>query len=120
MNRVDEMTDRELTVLAAQAVGIKPNLNLGGALIDKNGGLFDPLQDDGDALRTAVQLGLLIEIIPCEQLVIVWDSEPLNEERKVYVRFGDLTGAESDDAYSATRRAIVKAAANVELLRGKR
>lgn len=111
MKSVDKMTDRELTVLAAQAVGIKPNLNLGGALIDKYGGLFNPLDDDGDALRTAVQLGFLIEIVSCEQLIVVWDSEPLNEERKIYVRFGDLTGAESADAYSATRRAIVKAAA---------
>ena len=35
MNRVDKMTDRELTVLAAQAIGIKPNLDLGGLLLDK-------------------------------------------------------------------------------------
>lgn len=119
MNSVDKMTDRELTVLAAQAIGIKPNLDLGGLLLDKYGGLFDPLQDDGDALRTAVQLGFLIEIIPCEQLVIVWNSEPLNEESKVYVRFGDLTGATADDAYTATRRAIVEAAAALVLIRGK-
>jgi hypothetical protein len=66
-----------------------------------------------------VKLGFLIEVIHCEQIVIVWDCEPANEERKVLVRWGDLTGAGVDDAYAATRRAIVKAAATIAKIKKK-
>jgi hypothetical protein len=79
---------------------------------------WNPLLDEGDALRLAVKLGFLIEVIHCEQMVIVWDCGPANEERKVRVRWGDLTGAEVGDAYAATRRAIVKAAASVVKIKG--
>jgi len=110
------MTDRKLLELAAKAVG------LGVHRLDEDEyypKAWNPLLDDGDALRLAVKLGFLIEVIHCEQMVVVWDCEPANETRKASVLWGDLTGAEVDNAHAATRRAIVKAAATVVKIKKK-
>lgn len=93
------MTDRELLELAAKAAGIGLIDGEHGDMMrvyytDPNNGLerytsWNPLTDDGDALRLAVKLGLFMR-----QAV---KEIPRSEYEK--------------DPYAATRRAIVRAAA---------
>ena len=107
------MTDRELLELAAKAAGIKiiRITDTGMPLIigkNEDGKYWDswnPLTDDGDALRLAVKL----------ELVIVNDFEtgfsvvkPWNHT--VYV---SESHSNNSDPYAATRRAIVRAAAEI-------
>lgn len=93
-------TDKELLELAAKATGVVwvdqcfPYEDFGRMMLDFGDGVteWNPLTDDGDALRLAVKLKILdlheIGIAP----VNVWDGE---------------------DPYAATRRAIVRAAAEI-------
>jgi hypothetical protein len=102
------MTDRELLEAAARAAGID------GALTWTPGATpwlrvsehlarpWNPLTDDGDALRLAVKLGI--------------DGWTLNvylysDEVAVYGPFENLLCKHQSDPYAATRRAIVRAAA---------
>ncbi len=104
------MDDRELLELSAKAAAI------GGGWGDKieyhNGAVdlrdvwilegdgfvpWNPLDDDGDALRLAVKLKLIVEVGSC------WLS-----------KYGPVFGEDVlPDSLSATRRAIVRAAANI-------
>lgn len=107
------MDDRELLELAARAAGI--NLitwtdmydaaeEIGGAFITQpRGEPWNPLTDDGDALRLAVKLNLMIVVRPSDVRCNAWGST--NKRREF------LT--DSTDPYSATRRAIVRAAAEI-------
>ena len=99
------MTDLELLKLAAKAAGYD---GLGmwdekrGYLWDGEGWSFDPLNDDGDAFRLAVKLGIDIG----------WFG--VNKSEKSGVAFVhedvvDLCG----DPCAAVRRAIVCAAAEI-------
>ena len=112
------MTDRELLELAAKAAGIEivgpiekyivqPNKeHIGGFIVRNNQGgdsAWNPLTDDGDALRLAVKLGLGISI-------------PLANKRTDVVSFSSslVRAVEAHgDPYAATRRAIVRAAAEI-------
>ena len=85
------MTDDELTALAAKAYGNAPTG-------------FSPLTDDGDALRLAVKL--MIDIRQFLQYRGVVDALV---DRLGFGR-GESIG---DDPYAATRRAIVRAAAEI-------
>jgi len=101
---MSEQTDRELLKLAAKAIGKKnwqPDVCYIDARCDADGvPYWNPLKDDGDALRLAVQLNLLrayiyeneVSMSPSEHGII----EPYN-----------------GDPYAATRRAIVRAAAQI-------
>lgn len=102
------MQDRELLELAAQAAGIKLWWR-GGKAICNETGYWNPLADDGDALRLAVRLHLRIYQMPGhgDNCVVAcadrikgisqpWASESLGT-----------------DPYAATRRAIVRAAAEM-------
>ncbi|HDR9048795.1 TPA: hypothetical protein QDA94_003027 [Burkholderia vietnamiensis] len=95
------MSDRELLELAAKAV---------------NGGCWhplthskpwNPLEDDGDALRLAVQLNIRLTIF--EDTVV--------KSRAAVWRDGNADCAlwepEGSDPLAATRRAIVRAAAEI-------
>lgn len=113
------MTDRELLELAAKAAGYQivgdvdryvaqPDHFAGGLVIRNDRGgdsLFNPLTDDGDALRLAVKLNIYV--------MQNYDSEPhaiarvLNNLRTGYVEL------HCADSYAATRRAIVRAAAEI-------
>lgn len=100
------MIDREMLELAAKAAGYEVEVDHKGVFhIHEGTGSqswrpWNPLDDDGDALRLAVKLGLDIEM----------------QEDCVYANgFGvqnyQLFEWHNNDPYAATRRAIVKAAA---------
>lgn len=96
-------SDRELLEAAAKAAGIKGEFGRWGwdelpAIAKDDGGLWRPLTDDGDALRLAVRLRLVVVVM--NEGVRV--SE--HEGRSVYV---------ADEPGVATRRAIVRAAAAI-------
>ena len=96
------MTDMEMLELAAKAAGIE---HLGGEYCVSGSELWDierkrwwrPLNNDGDALRLAVQLGFVVEPGKC------WHGHhgPVFGE--------DVLGG----VMAATRRAIVRAAAEI-------
>ena len=96
------MTDREMLELAAKAAGIE---HLSGEYYVSGPELWDierkrwwrPLTNDGDALRLAVQLGFSVEPGRC------WHSQ-----------YGPAFGEDVlGGVMAATRRAIVRAAAQI-------
>jgi hypothetical protein len=104
------MSDRELLELAAKAAGdfttakyyrVADDLPVVFMLNDKP---WNPLKDDGDALRLAVKLGIKFSIKNgatwLERVIgpgqVQWDYEQ-----------------HDGDPYAATRRAIVRAAAEI-------
>jgi hypothetical protein len=107
------MTDRELLELAAKAAGIVDYRvkegGLGALEVFCGPGLWptpssewvtwNPLTDDGDALRLAVKLN--IEVIP--RKVWIWATHVSHHNV--------IKEAPGSDPYTATRRAIVRAAA---------
>lgn len=102
-------TDKELLELAAKAAGIKgkyqewsPEPGQKNFGIAKNGAwaYWNPLTNDGDALRLAVKLKLAL-----------FTSEKWCEAIRSDIPVcAELPG---EDPYAATRRAIVRAAAEV-------
>ena len=102
------MTDRELLEMAAKAAGFTFN----NQYYDQDRGIlvwtpptnyesieWNPLTDDGDALRLAVKLGLRVCIDNRSKFTWVKGAEGSTEHR--------------NDASAATRRAIVRAAAEI-------
>lgn len=98
------MSDRELLELAAKAAGMTIRWQQGEAY-DEYREAWNPLDDDGDALRLAVKLKMRIGIdaIPVGYVVVISDDKfrPDTHERI------------ENDAEAATRRAIVRAAAEL-------
>jgi hypothetical protein len=91
-------TDRELLEAAAKAAGIIwppkwPYPSVGDPS-------WNPLTDDGDALRLAVKLKMTVDVTDeasgAGAIGLKWCSEPYK-----------------DDPYATTRRAIVRAAAEI-------
>ena len=102
------MTDKELLELAAKAAGVAwvrhaENTECASLLL-KKGGWWNPITSDGDALRLAVKLGLGLHIDNVDRFVVCDDEQIYYDETK----FGG-----SSDPYAATRRAIVRAAAEI-------
>lgn len=114
------MNDRELLELAAKAAGIIGEWverygsgeyyyqgNAEGVLYELPGGgwsVWNPLEDDGDALRLAVTLNMGISIP-------VWKDNRID-----VITFRDSMVnviEKGNDAMAATRRAIVRAAAAI-------
>ncbi|WP_433867066.1 hypothetical protein [Ralstonia wenshanensis] len=105
------MTDRELVRLAAKAAGldvecafIGGDLHIWASRRLQRLRLWNPLMDDGDALRLAVSLGL---IVSC-------DASPciaVSSER--YPSIHIVESAYGGDVQQATRRAIVRVAAKI-------
>ena len=97
-------TDTELLHLAAKAAEIEPGRVGTGADTDGVQGKWNPLTDDGDALRLAVKLGFIVDIF-----------DPIDSDVHVWRRKDDVKSIEPIglDPYSATRRAIVRAAAEI-------
>ena len=95
-------TDRELLELAARAIGLTLRYNyLGGRDANQP---WDPLEDDGDALRLAVKIDIIIDIDLGEHVTTVY-----------YTTTEDYVSLEGHgaDPCAATRRAIVRAAAAI-------
>jgi hypothetical protein len=97
------MTDRELLELAAKAAGVvgfwvDAGSNVGS---DSEPVIWNPLTDDGDALRLAVKLRLVL-FLEIPRIGI----GPRMDGPEVYLD-------EGEDEYAATRRAIVRAAAAI-------
>lgn len=120
------MTDREMLELAAKAAGIdgvwhekwRCLVYMGappfvGGVIHHT---WSPLTDDGDALRLAVQCGLEVSFVDDESGREGLDIRacvgfPASTERPCRIKyvFEDHRG----DIFAATRRAIVRAAAEI-------
>jgi hypothetical protein len=104
------MNDRELLELAAKAAGYRPDGIFGrGLLVVMNVGQpdqcafpFDPLNDDGDALRLAVRLGVRMDFP--KYWVVAYSGSCASEQ---------FSEPHDGDPYAATRRAIVRAAAEI-------
>ena len=104
------MTDRELLELAAKAAGeLTPSWYGNSAYMDGVLSRWNPLTDDGDALRLAVKLRINIEHMQtmgrADFGINCW-----------HVGRGDCGVSEDGDLSdyaSATRRAIVRAAASI-------
>lgn len=102
------MTDRELLELAAKAAGYPAEWR-GEIKIETDQGprLWNPLTDDGDALRLAVKLGLDVEMHGCNSThpyACAFDCER---------NIAEEDQPSNGDPYTATRRAIVRAAAEI-------
>lgn len=113
------MTDRELLELAAKAAGIgggwgdqidyhNGSVDLSGHWVLLEGDdlyFFNPLEDDGDALRLAMKLGICIQFIPdCDTVQAYQERSTTGEPFNVHVAgLGDIE----------TRRVITQAAAEI-------
>lgn len=109
------MTDRELLELAAKAAGLGgfrycENWRGMAEWIESDGGWFggrswNPLRDDGDALRLAVKFGLRVDVA----------DEDVRAEYGLRTcgRVGIASEPHGDNVCASTRRAIVRAAAEI-------
>ena len=98
-------SDMELLELAAKAYDIElDRWNGAYACYETNIGLWNPLLDDGDALRLAVHLDLLLMPYPDDGAVRV---------TKLYQPDTIVSYGIPPDKNSSTRRAIVRAAAEI-------
>jgi hypothetical protein len=110
-------TDRELLELAAKAAGydVKPHGNSRYSpdlLFTLKGKNWNPLTDDGDALRLAVKLNLRLECMTKQTAVSTFDrkvSEPVDHT----VDQGRTRWPFEQCPNAATRRAITRAAAQI-------
>lgn len=101
------MTDRELLELAAKAAGltIRKWMSTGWLDVGPMNDYWNPLKDDGDALRLAVKLGLVVDC-----------SRPSAGLPFYSHTFSELN---ADTTADGTRRAIVRAAAEIGNSRGE-
>ena len=109
------MTDKELLELAAKAAGydvthpvnlIRLNMDppVVSLFIPNVSTAWNPLKDDGDALRLAVKLGMYLNIY----------THPKMQQTNVGAASRYLvTEAHESDSGAATRRAITRAAAAI-------
>ena len=102
-----QMSDKELLELAAKAAKLLikwDEQNQTYATCNVNGDMFDdwnPLTDDGDALRLAIELRIIVEI-----------GEIITGVHAGHLK--DISYAmHNGDPFAATRRAIVEAAAEI-------
>ena len=98
------MSDRELLELAAKAAGLNYDHRYGIVFGEDDCGNatedgWNPLLDDGDALRLAVKLGLCVKVD--------------NRSGHSWVKKIEGGQPHGSDPYAATRRAITRAAAEI-------
>lgn len=103
------MSDSELLELAAAAVGYQPwGSDCEGYpifVVDSMPIVWNPLEDDGEALRLAMKLGICIQFIPeCDTVQVYQERSTTGEPFNVHVAgLGDIE----------TRRVITQAAAEI-------
>ena len=117
------MNDKELLELAAKAAGMHKLTEWSDGICDHDSphygypalheagpggacGSWNPLTDDGDALRLGVRLGLMVDLFECA-----------NDSVEASFDDGDFsaycTEPVGEDKAAATRRAIVRVAAEI-------
>jgi hypothetical protein len=112
------MNDRELLEAAAKAAGIdikcfvdkvtdcdSPHYGIFAIQLGSTWNTWNPLEDDGDALRLAVRLNLRIRTN-----FNVSHADCFGDDRNIFTQYIE------DDPLAATRRAIVCAAADVGVI----
>jgi len=109
------MTDRELLEYAAKAAGLEATAIVPDGIPHRfGGGYWNPLTDDGDALRLAVKLRLTIRLEDPDGtlsgIAAYQDGAPTFDGKGPWFR---KEWNKDSDAYAATRRAIVRAAAEI-------
>ncbi len=105
------MTDRELLELAAKAAGYDfewfgQHFHI--AIDDRRFTSWNPLKDDGDALRLAVKLGIRV-YRNNESGYTSCNYVSLGKYSDDFMEFDNA----NEDEYATTRRAIVRAAAEI-------
>ena len=111
------MTDREMLELAAKAAGTvveftnnRPVTFIDGDTVHQ---AWNPLEDDGDAFRLAVRLGIDL-LFTTEDVEAVATMYALQEDQEMISPWAmESWTLKNQDPGSATRRAIVRAAAEV-------
>lgn len=101
------MNDRELLELAAKAAGYEVEEDGMGNYAFEDECPWEPLTDDGDALRLAVKLKMVVDIV--DTIVVV----SFGRMKEGYLLQDDVLEKYDTDPYAATRRAIVRAAAEI-------
>lgn len=103
------MTDKELLELAAKAAGFNDATwaaeQASIATLEQKRGFklfWNPLKDDGDALRLAVKCNLNVCIGYASVSACLQDDGSFHQAVEI-----------KDDSYAATRRAIVRAVAEI-------
>lgn len=117
------MNDKELLEFAAKAAGldifeakcVSPYLDVwhhmsikgGETDYDGNPVEWNPLTDDGDALRLAVKLGFMVNVVYVDLEKSIGTVHAIGDGLETAVQdFGE-------DSYAATRSAIARAAASI-------
>ena len=107
--------NKQLLELAAKAAEIEIKKTPSGTLLARFGVTewveWNPIEDDGDALRLAVKLGMEVYVdthpegCSCTEAQSITYSTPENAGRSIINH--------NNDPYAATRLAIVRAAAEI-------
>jgi hypothetical protein len=102
------MTDGELLELAAKAAGVECKKTPIGFYLSDEDRNWNPLTDDGDALRLAVKLDLIVsrEYTEVGKEAVVFYLNEIQHQMRCVVPHGN-------NPYAATRRAITRAAAEI-------
>ena len=119
----DDMTDRELLELAAKAAGYVTKVESGIVFVRRyripkiDWKEWNPLDDDGDALRLAVKLEMEI-YHAFDDVMNVYASYPVEEGQIQGIQYvvephNKDPFTTTRDPLTATRRAIVRAAAEI-------
>jgi len=105
------MTDKEQLELAAKAAGIEGGLVGDVFALDwaDEQDYWNPLTDDGDALRLAVKLNLIVGAYGSYVSVCRTFAPKVDYQDEITVWHSEV----NNDTYAATRRAIVRAAAEI-------
>ena len=106
------MEDKELLELAAKAAGITGSWHRSGyvAYSGWSDSIFDPLNDDGDAFRLAVELRIDVSHDEVGMKSFVYARTVFNDE--THIGLSEIFDDESERLYR-TRRAITRAAAQI-------
>lgn len=114
-------TNGELTRLAAKAAGFNGTvteyengyveMGLSNHFNPNGGNVWNPLRIDGDALRLVVKLGLLLDCRYTDPILMKYNKVTywVDPSKSTELYFDDV----ELDFYAATRRAIVRAAAEI-------
>jgi hypothetical protein len=125
-NQRNMMTDRELLEAAAEAAGIgyndrrtsypSPALYRGASGPAQDQGWWNPLDNDGDALRLLSRMCMNIRHEDPDAVIAGWTEQqrtPITRDQHGPWFWKEWLRDHGDDRAAATRRAIVRAAAEI-------